>query len=109
MVSHGKRADSIVKNMLLHSREGPGERTRVNVNAMVEEARVGRGFDRAGIVHEVHHRPSARGNGAGSGTISALILIVDDEPDVADLFDQQFRASVGFLTWDGCENTAASA
>ena len=27
VVSHGKRADSIVKNMLLHSREGSGERT----------------------------------------------------------------------------------
>ncbi len=41
--------------------------------------------------------------------MSALILVVDDEPDVAELFDQQFRASVGFLTWDGCENRAASA
>jgi signal transduction histidine kinase len=38
VVNHGKRADSIVKNMLLHSREGSGERTSVNVNAMVEEA-----------------------------------------------------------------------
>jgi GAF domain-containing protein len=38
VVHHGKRADSIVKNMLLHSREGSGERTRVTVNAMVEEA-----------------------------------------------------------------------
>jgi two-component system, NtrC family, sensor kinase len=38
VVSHGKRADSIVKNMLLHSREGSGERTTTNVNAMVEEA-----------------------------------------------------------------------
>jgi signal transduction histidine kinase len=36
--THGKRADSIVKNMLLHSREGSGERASVNVNAMVEEA-----------------------------------------------------------------------
>ena len=27
VVQHGKRADSIVKNMLLHSREGSGERT----------------------------------------------------------------------------------
>jgi signal transduction histidine kinase len=35
--THGKRADSIVKNMLLHAREGSGERTPVNVNAMVEE------------------------------------------------------------------------
>ena len=38
VASHGKRADSIVKNMLLHSREGSGERSLVNVNAMVEEA-----------------------------------------------------------------------
>ena len=38
VASHGKRADSIVKNMLLHSRDGSGERTRVNVNSMVEEA-----------------------------------------------------------------------
>ncbi|MGO9419744.1 GAF domain-containing protein [Roseiarcus sp.] len=38
VIGHGKRADSIVKNMLLHSREGSGERTSVSVNAMVEEA-----------------------------------------------------------------------
>jgi signal transduction histidine kinase len=38
VVQHGKRADSIVKNMLLHSREGSGERSTTNVNAMVEEA-----------------------------------------------------------------------
>ena len=30
--------NSIVKNMLLHSREGSGERSTTNVNAMVEEA-----------------------------------------------------------------------
>jgi GAF domain-containing protein len=30
IVQHGKRADSIVKNMLLHSREGSGERRRVD-------------------------------------------------------------------------------
>ena len=29
IAEHGKRADSIVKNMLLHSREGPSERQRV--------------------------------------------------------------------------------
>jgi GAF domain-containing protein len=38
IVQHGKRADSIVKNMLLHSREGSGERRSVNVNAIVEES-----------------------------------------------------------------------
>jgi signal transduction histidine kinase len=38
VVQHGKRADSIVKNMLLHSREGSGERRFTDVNALVEES-----------------------------------------------------------------------
>jgi signal transduction histidine kinase len=35
---HGRRADSIVKNMLLHSREGPSERQTVNLNPIADEA-----------------------------------------------------------------------
>ena len=35
---HGRRADSIIKNMLLHSREGPSERQRRALNPIVEEA-----------------------------------------------------------------------
>jgi GAF domain-containing protein len=38
VVQHGKRADGIVKNMLLHSREGSGEHRLVDVNALVEES-----------------------------------------------------------------------
>ncbi|WP_439359429.1 GAF domain-containing protein [Bradyrhizobium sp. DASA03007] len=38
VVQHGKRADSIVKNMLLHSREGPGERRLADINALVQES-----------------------------------------------------------------------
>jgi signal transduction histidine kinase len=38
VVQHGKRADSIVKNMLLHSREGSGEHRPVDINAVVEES-----------------------------------------------------------------------
>jgi signal transduction histidine kinase len=38
VVQHGKRADSIVKNMLLHSREGSGEHRVVDINAIVEES-----------------------------------------------------------------------
>jgi GAF domain-containing protein len=38
VVQHGKRADSIVKNMLLHSREGSGEHRSVDINAIVEES-----------------------------------------------------------------------
>jgi signal transduction histidine kinase len=37
VVQHGKRADAIVKNMLLHSREGSGEHRMVDINALVEE------------------------------------------------------------------------
>jgi len=38
VVQHGKRADSIVKNMLLHSRSGSGEHRPVDINAIVEES-----------------------------------------------------------------------
>jgi GAF domain-containing protein len=38
VVQHGKRADSIVRNMLLHSREGSGERRPAEINAIVEES-----------------------------------------------------------------------
>jgi signal transduction histidine kinase len=38
IAQHGRRADSIVKNMLLHSRSGPSEHRPVDLNAVVEEA-----------------------------------------------------------------------
>lgn len=38
VVQHGKRADSIVKNMLLHSREGSGEQRSADINALVDES-----------------------------------------------------------------------
>ena len=38
IVQHGKRADAIVKNMLLHSREGSGEHRLIDANALVEES-----------------------------------------------------------------------
>jgi two-component system, NtrC family, sensor kinase len=38
VVQHGKRADSIVKNMLLHSRSGSGEHRPVEINAVIEES-----------------------------------------------------------------------
>ena len=38
IVQHGKRADSIVKNMLQHSREGSGEHRAVDINAIVDES-----------------------------------------------------------------------
>jgi two-component system, NtrC family, sensor kinase len=38
VVQHGKRADSIVKNMLLHSRESSGERRSADINALIGES-----------------------------------------------------------------------
>ena len=38
VIQHGKRADAIVKNMLLHSREGSGEHRLVDINTLVEES-----------------------------------------------------------------------
>jgi GAF domain-containing protein len=38
VVQHGQRADSIVKNMLLHSREGSGEHRPVDINALLDES-----------------------------------------------------------------------
>jgi two-component system NtrC family sensor kinase len=38
VVQHGKRADAIVKNMLLHSRQGSGDHRPVDINALVEES-----------------------------------------------------------------------
>jgi len=38
VVQHGKRADTIVKNMLLHSREGSGEHRPADINALLDES-----------------------------------------------------------------------
>jgi len=38
VVEHGKRADSIVTNMLLHSRTGSGQHGMASINALVEES-----------------------------------------------------------------------
>jgi signal transduction histidine kinase len=38
VVQHGKRADSIVKNMLLHSREGSGDCRAVEINVIIDES-----------------------------------------------------------------------
>jgi signal transduction histidine kinase len=38
IAQHGRRADSIVKNMLLHSREGGGEHRPSDINALVDES-----------------------------------------------------------------------
>jgi GAF domain-containing protein len=91
VVSHGKRADSIVKNMLLHSREGSGERTSVNVNAMVEEA-----------LNLAYHGARAEKPGFNV-TISKSL---DDKAGVADLYAQEMTRVLLNLISNGFYATA---
>ena len=64
VVQHGKRADSIVKNMLLHSREGSGEHRPADINAIVEEslnlAYHGARAEKIRLQHHPQARPRSR-------------------------------------------------
>jgi signal transduction histidine kinase len=68
VVQHGKRADSIVKNMLLHSREGSGERRVVDINPLVEEslklAYHGARAETSGFMIALHHDLDPRAGAA---------------------------------------------
>ncbi len=86
VVQHGKRADSIVKNMLLHSREGSGERASVNINAMVEEA-----------LNLAYH--GARAEKPGFNVTIAKTL--DPNAGVADLYGQEMTRVLLNLTSNG--------
>ena len=58
IVQHGKRADAIVKNMLLHSREGSGEQRPVDINALVAES-LDLCLSRCPSEAELYHHPGA--------------------------------------------------
>jgi signal transduction histidine kinase len=75
VVQHGKRADSIVKNMLMHSRESSGEHRMVDLNAAVEEA-----------VNLAYHGARAERPGFN------ITLLRDLDPSVGevDLYPQEF-------------------
>ena len=74
VVQHGKRADSIVKNMLQHSREGSGEHRPADINAIVDES-----------LNLAYH--GARTEKAGFN----ITLLRDLDPSVgmADLYPQE--------------------
>jgi two-component system, NtrC family, sensor kinase len=74
VVQHGKRADSIVKNMLLHSREGPGERRCANINAIVAES-----------MNLAYH--GARAEKAGFNV--TLLKDLDPQAGEADIYPQE--------------------
>ncbi len=84
VVQHGKRADSIVRNMLLHSREGSGERRSADINALVGES-----------LNLAYH--GARAEKAGF-TI-ALEHDLDPEAGTLDLYPQEMvRALLNLIS-----------
>ncbi|MGE0286423.1 MAG: GAF domain-containing protein [Bradyrhizobium sp.] len=74
VVQHGKRADSIVKNMLLHSREGGGERRPSDINALVDES-----------LNLAYH--GARAEKPGFNV--TLMRDLDPNAGIADLYPQE--------------------
>jgi signal transduction histidine kinase len=74
VVQHGKRADSIVKNMLQHSREGSGEHRPVDINGIVDES-----------LNLAYH--GARAETAGFSI--ALQRDLDPSVGVADVYPQE--------------------
>jgi hypothetical protein len=92
VVQHGKRADSIVKNMLLHSREGSGEHRPADINALVEEslnlAYHGARAEKSGIQYHAaarlrsrrrHDRPVSAGNHPGVSQSDLERLLCRDQ------------------------------
>jgi signal transduction histidine kinase len=86
VVQHGKRADSIVKNMLLHSREGSGEHRSADVNVIVEDS-----------LNLAYH--GARAEKAGF----SITLKHDLDPDAGalDLYPQEITRALLNLIFNG--------
>jgi signal transduction histidine kinase len=86
VVQHGKRADSIVKNMLLHSREGTGERRSADINAIIEES-----------LNLAYHGARAEKSGFN------ITLKHDLDPDagVVDLYPQEITRALLNLISNG--------
>jgi two-component system, NtrC family, sensor kinase len=86
VVQHGKRADAIVRNMLLHSRESSGERRSADINALVGEslnlAYHGARAEKPGFSITLRHR-------------------FDTEAGVLDLYPQEFTRALPNLISNG--------
>jgi two-component system NtrC family sensor kinase len=86
VVQHGKRADSIVKNMLLHSREGSGEHRPADINAIVDES-----------LNLAYH--GARAEKAGFSI--ALQRDLDPSVGMADVYPQEITRALLNLISNG--------
>ena len=86
VVQHGKRADAIIKNMLLHSREGSGEHRLVDINALVEE----------GLNLAYHGAPAET-----QGFAITMEKSLDPTAGQADVFPQQITRALLNLIANG--------
>src|SRR5439155_22545173 len=86
VVQHGKRADSIVKNMLLHSREGSGEQRSADINALVDES-----------LNLAYHGARAE----KSGFNITLQRDFDASAGAAELFPQEITRALLYLISNG--------
>jgi signal transduction histidine kinase len=92
VVQHGKRADAIIKNMLLHSRQGSGEHRPVDINAIVEES-----------LNLAYHGARAEKQGFNI----TLERSLDPTAGEADIFPQEItRALLNLISWLLCSNKA---
>jgi two-component system, NtrC family, sensor kinase len=91
VVQHGKRADSIVKNMLQHSREGSGEHRPADINAIVDES-----------LNLAYH--GARAEKAGFSI--ALQRDLDPSVGMADVYPQEITRVLLNLISNGFYATA---
>ena len=87
VVQHGKRADSIVKNMLLHSREGSGEHRPTDINAH------GRG--------EPEPRLSRRAGGEAPVSTSRSSSDLDPDAGAVDVYPQEMTRALLNLISNG--------
>jgi signal transduction histidine kinase len=86
VVQHGKRADSIVKNMLLHSRSSSGERRPVEINAIMDES-----------LNLAYHGARAEKQGFNI----TLERDFDPEAGVADIYPQEITRVILNLISNG--------
>jgi two-component system NtrC family sensor kinase len=86
VVQHGKRADSIVKNMLQHSREGSGEHRAADINTIVDES-----------LNLAYH--GARAEKAGFNI--ALQRDLDPSVGMADIYPQEITRALLNLISNG--------
>ena len=91
VMQHGRRADSIVRNMLLHSRQGSGEHRPADINALVEES-----------LNLAYHGARAE----KQGFEITLEKSLDPEAGEVDLFPQEIARAILNLISNGFHATA---